>query len=173
MQENFQASLGNVLLSEGGFVNDPLDPGGATNKGITQLVYDSWRLEQELPKRTVKLINDYETGKIYKAHYWDKIAGDELPSGLDYCTFDFAVNSGVSRAIRFLQRVAAVSNSGTVDAETLAAIKDKDCNGLIDALCLERLQFLQTLKTFDHFGKGWTNRINEVKEKAHGLAKLS
>jgi lysozyme family protein len=93
-----------------------------TNKGRHAslfMIAGGWKAGAS-EKRTVKLINDYEIGKIYKAHYWDKIAGDELPSGLDYCTFDFAVNSGVSRAIRFLQRVAAVSNSGTVDAETLA-----------------------------------------------------
>lgn len=94
MRANFDASLAAVLQHEGGWSNDPHDPGGATNRGVTQGTYDLWRVDHQLPKRSVKHITPAEVMAVYKKRYWDAVRGDEMPSGVDYCLFDFAVNSG-------------------------------------------------------------------------------
>lgn len=170
MIKNYSTALKAVLQHEGGFVNDPKDPGGATNKGITQKVYDAWRKKQDFPKRSVRLLNDLEINAIYKQDYWDKINGDHLPNGLDYCIFDFAVNSGTSRAAKFLQRVLGALDDGQIGPATLGLIKLMPVKEIIDHLCNDRLAFLKSLDTFEHFGKGWTTRIKEVRAKAKEMA---
>ena len=173
---NFAPSLAAVLVHEGGFVDDPRDPGGRTSKGITQHVYDDWRAGEKLVKRDVKLINDYEVGAIYRANYWNACRCDDLPAGVDYCIFDFAVNSGRDRAARFLQRALGVIEDGHIGLVTLAAVKALDHDaiagemGLIEQVCQLRLDFLKHLKTFDTFGRGWTRRVEEVREKAKEMA---
>ena len=170
MKQNFLSSLQMVLAHEGGYVNDPQDPGGATNKGITQHVYDDWRFDQALPKRGVELINSYEVGKIYETLYWQPIKGDELPSGVDYSVFDFAVNSGVGRASRYLQRVVGVADDGKIGEATIAAVKAANPMDIIDKLCAARQKFLEQLPTFQRFGRGWTSRVAEVESVAKGMA---
>ena len=170
MNANFAASLAAVLVHEGGFVDDPRDPGGATQKGVTQAVYDDWRQGHELPKQSVRLLSQFELEAIYRKLYWDAIQGDQLPLGVDYCTFDFAVNSGVKRAARYLQRAAGVADDGQIGPMTLAAVNAKPADELIDAVCDARLAFLEQLGTFGHFGRGWTTRVNEVRAMAKGMA---
>src|SRR5690349_1648581 len=108
MRANFDASLAAVLHHEGGYVNHPRDPGGATNKGVTQKTYDNWRVDHGLPPQSVRLITPAEVMAVYKRRYWDAVKGDSLPAGLDYCLFDLAVNSGPVRAITFLQEALLV-----------------------------------------------------------------
>ncbi len=170
MRATFDHALAAVLKHEGGYVNHPRDPGGATNKGVTQAVYDDWRGKHELAKQSVKLITPAEVMAIYKRLYWDAVRGDDLPAGLDYCLFDFAVNSGVKRASRYLQRAAGVIDDGQIGANTLAAVKLVPPRRLIDAVCSARLAFLKNLSTFDTFGKGWTRRVDDVRIKAKALA---
>lgn len=112
MKGNFRELLPKVLVHEGGYVDDPQDPGGETNKGITHKTYDAWRKRQGQPTRSVKHITPEEVAEIYRQQYWNKIAGDDLPSGVDYAVFDFAVNSGPSRAAQFLQRAVGVAEIG-------------------------------------------------------------
>jgi lysozyme family protein len=169
MKQNYDVSLAAVLRSEGGFVNDPRDPGGATNKGITQAVYDGWRRKHNLPTQTVRDIDASEVAGIYRAQYWDAIRGDDLPAGVDYAAFDLAVNSGVNRPARFLQAAAGVVQDGVIGPATLAAVS-RDPKHIITALMDKRLAFLRSLNTFDHFGKGWTARCAEVRAKALGMA---
>src|SRR5690349_19262882 len=97
---NFRTSLGLVLAHEGGYVNHPKDPGGATNFGVTQKVYDAFRKYHGLKTQSVKLIATSEVSDIYNRNYWKLCRADSLPCGLDYAVFDFDVNSGVSRAVR-------------------------------------------------------------------------
>lgn len=170
MKDNFAASLAAVLRSEGGFVNDPRDPGGATNEGVTQAVYDDWRKNEKLPTRGVRDINAYEVGAIYRRLYWDVIRGDELPFGVEYCTFDFAVNSGVNRAARFLQRSAGAIEDGQIGSATIAAATALPPLTLIDRVCDARLGFLKGLPIFDRFGRGWTRRVEEVRARAKEMA---
>lgn len=170
MNDNFPASLAAVLVHEGGYVNDPRDPGGATNQGVTQAVYDDWRAGEGLEQRSVRLINGYEVGAIYRRRYWDACRCDDLPAGVDYCIFDFAVNSGTNRAARYLQRAAGVAEDGQIGPMTIAAVFAKPATGLIDQVSSLRLAFLRQLKTFDRFGRGWTRRVEEVCAKARAMA---
>lgn len=168
MRDNFQQSLAAVLVHEGGFVNDPRDNGGATNKGVTQAVYDDYRHGRNLIKQSVRNISQGEIGDIYKHRYWDAVKGDALPSGVDYAVFDFAVNSGTNRAARYLQAVVGVAQDGLIGPATIGAIRD--AKGAVQALCDKRLAFLRQLDDFDHFGKGWTARVNEVCAKGRAMA---
>lgn len=170
MRANFDKALSAVLLHEGGYVNHPKDPGGATNRGVTQAVYDDWRRDHGLEKQSVKLISPAEVMAIYKYLYWDRIKGDELPTGVDYCVFDFAVNSGVNRAARYLQRAVGVADDGQIGPVTLAAVRAMDAGCLTDGICNARLTFLKGLTTFRTFGKGWTRRVEDVRAKAKAMA---
>lgn len=171
MNCNFGKSLAMVLVHEGGFVNDPVDPGGATNKGVTQAVYDSWRASHGQPKQSVKALSADEIAGIYKLLYWDRARCDDLPSGVDYAVFDFAVNSGVSRAAKFLQSVVGVPDDGAIGKQTLGAVTLKGARQTIDALCNKRLGFLRGLKIFWRFGKGWTSRVEAVRTAASGMVR--
>lgn len=170
MNSNFAPSLALVLQHEGGFVDDKYDPGGRTNKGITQAVYDDWRSGENLPKRDVKLLNDYEVGAIYKRRYWDAVKGDQLPFGVDYCVFDFAVNSGANRAARYLQRAMGLVEDGQIGPLTIAAAASEPPGSLIEKVCVSRLNFLKQLKVFDRFGRGWTTRVEDVATRAKAMA---
>lgn len=170
MKDNFAPSLALVLVHEGGFVDDPHDPGGRTNRGVTQAVYDDWRRGEGLAPRDVKLLNGYEVGAIYKRRYWDAVKGDALPIGVDYCLFDFAVNSGVNRAARYLQHVAGVAEDGQIGPVTLAALERLNPADVIEQVCVARLNFLKQLSTFDLFGRGWTTRVEDVAAKAKEMA---
>ena len=168
MHTNFERCLELVLEHEGGFVNHPKDPGGATNFGVTQKVYDAYRKTRARPYQSVKFITADETKAIYKFQYWDRIQGDMLPRGLDYAVFDFAVNSGVGRASKYLQACVGAKQDGVIGAMTIAAI-GKSAN-VINALCDRRMSFLRNLGTFLTFGKGWTRRVTEVRKHALEMA---
>lgn len=171
MKNNFGVALKAVLVNEGGYVNNPKDPGGATNKGVTQAVYDAYRARQCDTKRAVRLISDDEIHAIYKLQYWDSVRGDDLPAGVDYAVFDFAVNSGVVRAAKALQRCAKVADDGHIGLGTLAAVTALDRRTLVDQVCAARLGFMRSLRTlFVTFGKGWTARVAAVQAKARGMA---
>lgn len=169
MNTNFDKCLSLVLVHEGGYVNHPRDPGGATNRGVTQAVYDAYRKTRGRGQQSVKFITDDEVKAIYRFQYWDRVQGDLLPAGLDYAVFDFAVNSGVGRASKYLQAVVGTPQDGVIGARTLAAIQSP--KNAINALCDRRMSFLRNLRTFLTFGKGWTRRVNDV--RAHALEMAS
>ncbi len=162
---NFDKALAYVLEHEGGWSDHPRDPGGATMKGVTQAVYDSYRKMRARPPQSVRFITDEELKAIYKFQYWDRVQGDLLPNGVDYAVFDFAVNSGVGRASKYLQAVVGVQQDGIIGARTIAAITNPTAT--INALCDRRMGFLRNLKTFLTFGRGWTRRVQGV--RAHAL----
>lgn len=169
MRANFDASLAHVLKHEGGFVNHPRDPGGATNRGVTQAVYDLWRADHGLPIQSVEHVTPAEVMAIYKKRYWDALKCDQLPAGLDYCLFDFGVNSGVGRAARFLQDALGVLADGKIGPVTIAAAKAYPALALVDRICDMRLAFLKKLRTYRTFGKGWSRRVADVRVKAKGM----
>lgn len=166
MQRNFPEALKLVLKHEGGYVNHPRDPGGATNKGVIQATYNSYRKANGQSTRSVRDITNEEVADIYKKRYWNAVRGDELPSGVDYAVFDFGVNSGPSRAIKFLQRVVNVDDDGVLGPMTMDAISRKSAASTIHTLCDRRLAWLKTLGHWGTFGKGWTNRVKGVKANA-------
>lgn len=164
----FSRALPRVLAHEGGYVNEPQDRGGATNKGITFRVYDAYRSRNGLPTRDVRQIEAAEVSAIYRFQYWDAVKGDELPPGLDYVLFDGAVNSGPSQSIKWLQRALGnVVVDGQMGQATLSAVAEhNDIPKLIHAVCDRRMAFLRALRTFPRFGQGWTSRVNGVRKTA-------
>lgn len=170
MIQNLADCLWGVTAREGGFVNDPQDPGGATNKGVTQHEYDHWRAMQGLPLRSTRLIEDAEVEAIYKQLFWDACQCSLLPDGVDYCVFDFAVNSGPFKACSVLQQEVGVPVDGHVGPVTLSAVSMAHPGELVVAICDARVDFLKRLKTFPHFGVGWVRRVTEVETAAKVLA---
>lgn len=161
---NFQTTTGWLLVHEGGYVNHPADPGGATNRGVTQAVYDGYRRRKGLRTQSVRNITEQEVYDIYRTQYWDKVWGDELPNGLDYAVYDFAVNSGPRRAIQFLQRIIGVEADGVMGNVTIGKIRELQAEGgeigeIIEQLCTNRWNWMKTLRTFSTFGRGWTRRV--------------
>lgn len=149
-----------MLVHEGGFSDHPKDPGGATNFGVTQRIYDGYRRRNGLPTQSVRLISRTEVVDIYRTQYWNKVMGNELPSGLDYAMYDFSISSGPSRAVKFLQHLVGVEVDGLMGQVTLGAIEVfGDNTMLIKMLCTKRLKWMKTLRTFKTFGRGWTRRV--------------
>lgn len=143
---NFAASLKLVLKHEGGYANDPNDNGGETNYGITHATARAHGYRgsmRDIPMSTVHA--------IYKQSYWDALKCDNHPAGLDYCIFDYGVNSGVGRARKVLASLAP---------------KHSNVGDLIVAICDERMAFLRRLSDWKHYGKGWSARVSGVRKAA-------
>lgn len=174
---NLSACMDEIYRHEGGYVDHPRDPGGATNMGITRKTLARWRKVNpwwDLPKSEVKGLRKREAQAIYKALYWDRIAGNALPVGLDLALFDFAVNSGPARAVSELQRLLKVRVDGALGVITLGAsrafVRDNGVAILVQRLCARRLKFLQRLSIFPTFGRGWRRRVAAVERAALRLA---
>src|SRR5204862_1682158 len=154
----YAESTRRLLVSEGGYVNHPSDPGGPTNFGITLGDYRRY-VKADATAADVRAMKVEEAKAIYRAKYWDAMRGDDLPAGVDYCVFDYAVNSGTGRAPKVLQRVLGIGVSGRIDDDTIAAANEADEKETINAICDERLKFLKSLKTWSVFGAGWSRRV--------------
>jgi lysozyme family protein len=165
MNTNFDACLAHLLKHEGGFVNHPSDPGGATNLGVTQAVWEDW-IDRTVSEENMKALTPAKVAPLYKELYWDRIKGDKLPSGVDYCVFDAAVNSGASRAAKWLQTTVGAVADGAIGEQTLKLVMLTNPQMLIDKYSDNRLAFLQRLATWPTFGKGWERRVEEVRATA-------
>jgi len=163
MKHNITQILKWTGVSEGGYVNDPVDPGGATNRGVTWRTYDAWRVGKGLPKQDVRKITDREVVQIFTAQYFDLVKGGELPDGLDYSATDFAIHSGPSRASKELQTVLGVSADGVIGAQTLAALEGRDIEQVILAYGERRMAFMKRLKVWWKYKNGWTARVEGKK----------
>ncbi len=159
-----------ILAHEGGFVNHPSDPGGATNKGVTIGTLRGLGMDLDgdgdVDVADLKALTTADAVKVYKQFYWDKVEADHLPVGIDYAVADFAVNSGPSRAARYLQKVLGVTQDGDVGPKTLAAAAKADPAQTVADLCDDRLAFMRGLSIWDTFGRGWTARVNGVESAA-------
>jgi lysozyme family protein len=160
MKENFAEALQRVLKHEGGFVNHPADPGGMTNLGVTKKVWEEW-VGYEVDEKAMRALTPAQVAPLYKAKYWDKIRGDDLPDGVDYAVFDAAVNSGPGRAAKWLQACVGVEVDGEIGPKTLAAVAAFK-GDLVDDYSKRRLSFLMDLPHWATFGKGWSRRVAEV-----------
>ena len=161
MKANFDRCLSEVLQHEGGYVNDPHDPGGETNMGISKRSY---------PKENIKAMTRARAAVIYRRDFWDAVRGDDLPAGLDLVAFDAAVNSGVSRGAKWLQTALGVSTDGRIGPKTIAAAKAAHSEAVIDRAIAARMSFLRTLSTWSRYGRGWTSRVESVREVATSMA---
>lgn len=168
--ERFARCVAEVLKHEGGYVDHPRDPGGATNRGITHLTLADWR-GHPVTKADVQALGEQEAREIYRARFWNAVQGDRLPAGLDLAVFDFAVNSGPGRAARMLQQQLGVVADGAIGPVTLAAIRKVNASRLASGLCRARLAWMRGLSTWATFGKGWTARVVDVERVALEMAR--
>ena len=169
MKQNFDRCLAEVLKHEGGYVNHPEDKGGATNLGVTKKVWEEW-VGRKVSADDMKKLTASDVKPLYHNRYWDGCKCDNLPSGVDYCVFDAAVNSGRVRAIKFLQSVVGTVPDGVIGPITLASTDARGARLTIEQYCDKREAFLRDLSNFFTFGKGWVRRVKEVRAKALEMA---
>lgn len=163
--ESWDEAMAIELKFEGGKDDDPIDPGGRTNQGIIQRVYASYRKKKGLPPQDVFKMLDSERDEIYYNNYGRLVRYDELPPGVNLVVLDGGVNSGPAQSIKWLQRALGLAADGVLGDRTLeAVINHPDHDKLIANICDQRMRFLKALKTFYHFGKGWTSRVNQLKK---------
>ena len=146
--EAFKVLIGH----EGGYVNDPRDPGGETKYGICKRAY---------PDEDIKNLTLERAKALYHRDYWDVIHADELPKHVRFAVFDAAVNSGVRAAIQWLQRAVGVKDDGVIGHKTLSAVVAMEPYKLAARFNGVRLKFLTELQTFNTFGRGWARRVAE------------
>ena len=168
MLNNWEKSLALVLKSEGGYVNNPADPGGMTNLGVTARVWEEW-VGHPVDEKQMRSLTKVDVVPLYQRKYWNACRCSELPTGIDLCVFDTAVNSGPGRAVKLLQQCLGVPADGAIGPKTITAVnqfKDTALIHLIDEYCTARQAFLISLPTFGTFGKGWTARVQRLKDAA-------
>jgi lysozyme family protein len=139
---------------EGGWSDHKADPGGPTMYGVTQATYTAARKRWGLLNRSVKLITKDEALRIYRFEYWDKCNASQLVPGVDLAVYDASVNSGVSRGGAWL-KAAAGSN---------------DHSQTVKRICKARLGFMQSLKIWKTFGKGWGRRVADIEVRGVAMA---
>lgn len=165
MQNNFEASLALILKVEAGFSNNPEDPGGMTNLGVTKRTWEAF-VGHPVTEADMRALTPEQVRTLYKQMFWDAVKGDELPLGIDYATADFAVNSSPARAAGFLQTAVRMFADHKIGPHTLAVVGTDDPAAVINHLCDYRMVFLRSLKDWPEFGKGWNNRVFEVRAAA-------
>jgi lysozyme family protein len=155
--KNFERALIFVLKIEGGYVNDPLDPGGETKFGISKRSY---------PDIDIKNMTLEGAGESYKKDYWDKCKCDELPDSIAIILFDTAVNMGVQRAIKLLQDAAGVLADGIIGQKTISAVCKTEVEKLILNMLALRIEYYAGLGGWNRYGLGWTKRCFDVYREA-------
>lgn len=133
-------------------------------KGVIQRVYDAWREKNGQPRQSVRQISDAELQAIYRENYWALVRGAELPPGLDLAVFDFGVNSGPTRSIRYLQTTLGITADGHMGPITIKAANDKDPAETVKALMKARRKFLNQIPFKGAFLKGWLRRCDGVEQ---------
>lgn len=174
-RSNFPAALKELLIHEGGYVNHPEDPGGRTNLGVTQRVYEAW-VKHPVDEKIMRSLTVDHVRALYKAQYWDAVKADDLPPGLDLCVFDFAVNAGPRIASRYLQRLVGTTRDGIIGPATLGAMREyarkHGVEGAINAYQDSRIGYYKRLRKFPAFGRGWLRRVGEVRKAALAAARV-
>lgn len=159
---SFERAFPIILKHEGGYVDHPKDPGGATNLGITIGTLSHW-LGRPATKAEVRALTPEKVAPIYRRNYWDAVRGDQLPRGLDLVTFDAGVNSGPSRGASWTQQAVGAKADGKIGSLTLAAVRKTATATAIKRATDFRLAFLQGLSHWSTFGRGWGRRVGEVR----------
>ena len=156
----FDVAFTRLLGSEGKYSNDLNDPGGETNWGISKRSY---------PDVDIKLLTRDQAKAIYKTDFWDKIGADKIPSIISYQLFDFAVNSGIETAVRYLQRALGVADDGHWGPISQAAVTNADEHFLVLVLSAERLDYMTRCSNWAYNSRGWARRIATNLRYAAGL----
>jgi lysozyme family protein len=164
-QERFDRCLAEVLRLEGGYVDDPRDPGGATRFGVTRAVL-SEAIGRDASAEDVAALTEEEAAAIYRSRYWAPTRCAELPAGVDLVVFDSAVNMGPGTSARLLQAALGVTTDGVVGPRTLAAVSIRPAADVIRAVSELRRQRYRALANFSVFGRGWLSRTDTVEALA-------
>lgn len=163
-----------TLAFEGGYVNDPDDPGGCTNMGITIGTLQAWREPEMVSCADVETLHPSEAFLIYAQNYWAPVRGSDLAVGLNLQVWDWGVNSGPSRAIRYLQQMIGVTEDGIMGPDTLAAsekfVKNEGIDLAIEQYGACRQDYYQSLDGWGKYGDGWTRRNEECMAEGRNLA---
>lgn len=146
---NFDIAFDRLMGNEGGYVNDPADPGGETNWGISKRSY---------PNLDIRALTREDARRIYRTDFWQRGRMDDYDGAVAFQVFDIAVNSGIETAVRMMQRAAGVADDGHVGPVTVAAVKARSVTDMLLLLVAERLDFWTRLSTWDRFGRGWARR---------------
>jgi lysozyme family protein len=172
MKENFDASFARIIKSEGGYVWDKDDRGGETNLGVTVGAWGAY-LGRVIQPGEMKALTVETVKPFYKSMYWDKVRGDDLPTGVDYVLFDFAVNAGTGRAAKFLQRAVGADDDGVIGPGTLGLVAKTDSATLLDNFAHQKRRFYAGLAatnpTQQKFLKGWLARVEHVQDAAESM----
>lgn len=147
---NFDQAFERLIGHEGGYVNDPRDPGGETKFGISKRSY---------PAEDIKGLTLERAKAIYRRDFWGVAGCDAVPGPMKFDLFDMAVNSGPVTAIKTLQRSAGVTPDGLLGPITLQALNSTPAPRLVARFNGHRLDFMTDLKTWSVFGKGWAKRV--------------
>lgn len=176
MSKNFTICLNDILGWEGGFVNNPDDPGGMTNLGVTKATYEEW-VGHPVSAEIMRKLTPENVAPLYRKMFWDQLRCDEMPAGLDLCVFDFGVNAGTGRSACYLQRLVRVTEDGSIGPKTVAAVKEF-CRsvGLVEAIkafSKVRRAYYRKLPHFSIFGKGWLRRVDGIEKVAVAMTKVA
>jgi lysozyme family protein len=161
MEDRFGIWLAFTLRQEGGYVDDPADPGGATNMGITLATYREWSDHPNLGDLQVKDMTLKTARAIYRSLYWNPLRADALPPGVDLSVFDMGVNAGIWRSARLLQQALGFTGEevdASIGPETLAAADGFDARTLVNKLADRQTAYYRSLANFPIFGTGWLRR---------------
>ena len=162
---NFDNCFAFTMKQEGGFVNNPSDPGGMTNHGVTKHVWESW-VGHKVDEKAMRALTLDAVKPLYQKKYWDVCRCGDLPKGIDMVVFDTAVNSGATKAAKILQNCLNTVADGIIGPKTVQLAANADPKKIIEKYCNARLAFLQGLDTFKVFGHGWANRISQLRSSA-------
>lgn len=165
----FEACLKEILIHEGGYVNNPRDPGGRTNLGVTQRTWEAWT-GKPATEAIMRGLTQAKVAPLYRERYWNELRCDDLPPALALCVFDFGVNAGPPRSAKYLQSLVGASRDGKSGPATIAAVRGYEArHGAAEAVRqfqnLRRTYYHQ-LSTFPTFGRGWLRRVDAVETAA-------
>lgn len=161
----FDENLPDVLKHEGGYVDHPRDPGGATNKGVILRTFRKF-YGSGMTKQDLRNITQSQVSNIYRQGYWQPVHAEAMWVGLDRVAFDAAVNSGVSQSLKWVQRAVGVKGDGRWGPNTKAAVKNTSSITVIQKACANRMSMLRGLRHWNTFKNGWSRRVAEVEAKA-------
>lgn len=153
MITSFDDAFAALMQNEGGYVNNPVDPGGATMYGITERVARAHGYAGDMHDIPLDLAKS-----IAKAEYWNPYQCDQMPPLIAFQVMDAAYNGG--RPAQWLQQAVGVSADGVIGAQTIKAVRTMDQDLIIRRFDGYRLRYLASLKMWPEFSRGWANRIS-------------
>ena len=170
MTDNFKECLDLVLKSEGGFVNNPAEPGVMTILGVTKRVWEEYT-GHEADEKEMRSLTPEKVAPLYEQKYWRPCYGEVLPRGLDFVVFSMGVNAGPGRSVKLLQSTIGCVPDGIIGPSTRSLICVSNSATLITKFSESRRDYYRSLKTFPIFGRGWLSRVDKEEQEALDMAK--